>query len=81
MAGTPIMELNSDGSMLALFFPGATTLILYSVAYESGTVTLTHIDRLLNVSAFTWSYLPSRYATIENESIVVHVQHRSLSYL
>ena len=73
LSGTPVMELNSDGSMLALFFPGATTLILYSVAYESGTVTLKHIDQFVNISAFTWSYLPSRYATIEKESIIVHV--------
>ena len=73
VVGVPSLELNADGSMLAVVSRDTATVTLFTVSYAAGKVDLKLKETLSGVTAFTWSFVPAQFATIEQEKVILHV--------
>ena len=72
VVGVPSLELNADGSMLAVVSRDTATVTLFTVSYAAGKVDLKLKETLSGVTAFTWSFVPAQFATIEQEKVILH---------
>lgn len=69
----PQLLFNSDHSKLAVFFEKTEVLMLFTIVMSPSGVTLTLVSETANIRSFAWSYMSTKYATIENKSIFITV--------
>lgn len=69
----PQLLFNSDNSYLAVFFEKNEILKLFKVTLSDDSMSLILISEKQNVTSFIWSYIPTKYATIEHNQIFITV--------
>lgn len=68
----PQLLLNNDNTRLAVFFERSQILKLFDISLGEEIV-LTFKVEMKNVTSFVWSFMPSKYATIENKFLYITV--------
>lgn len=68
----PQLLLNSDNTRLAVFFERSQILKLFDISLGE-EIALTFKVEMKNVASFVWSFMPTKYATIENKFLYITV--------
>ena len=71
----PQLAFNSDRSKLAVIFEKTGVVVLFDVTLQKDAVEVSLTSELKNVTAFAWSYIPTKYATVENKLLYITVGH------
>ena len=69
----PQLVFNNDHSKLAIVFEKTSVVVLYSVTLQNDSIELSPLSELKNITSFAWSYIPTKYATIENKLLYISV--------
>ena len=69
----PQLMFNSDNSKLAVFFEKCETVMLLSVQMSRASVTLTLDKEMKNITSFAWSYIPTKFVTVEDKALYITV--------
>lgn len=77
----PQLLFNSDNTKLAVFFEKNEVLMLYAASLSAEKVTLTLEKEFKNITSFAWSYIPTKYVTIENKALYITVGLFAIRYL
>ena len=71
--GVPLLLLNDACTRLAVFFKGAGLVQILSVQVKGNEVTVETERQESDVSAFAWSSVSDKYATISDKLLFLHV--------
>ena len=69
----PQLVFNSDHSKLAVVFEKTGVVILYDVTLQKDAVEVSLASELKNVTSFAWSYIPTKYTTVEDKLLYITV--------
>lgn len=68
----PRLLPNSNHTCLAVFFERSQIMKLFDMSLGE-EVTLTFKEEVTNITSFVWSFIPTKYATIENKLLYITV--------
>ena len=71
--GVPLLLLNDACTRLAVFFKGAGIVHIFSLQIKGNDVVVEKEKEESGVSAFAWSSVSDKYATISDKLLFLHV--------
>ena len=71
--GVPKLLLNEDASRVAVVFEGEATAVIATVKVAGDQVTVETEKQETGITAFAWSFMSDKYATISDKQLFIHV--------
>lgn len=78
--GVPELLLNEDASRVAVYFKGEATAVLLTLKMAGNQVTVETEKQETAITAFAWSFISDKYATISDKQVFIHVPAISFSH-
>lgn len=78
--GVPQLLLNEDASRVAVYFKGEATAVVLTLKMAGNQVTVETEKQETGITAFAWSFVSDKYATIVGKQVFIHVPVASLAH-